>query len=156
MSKFFGFIIFFFYTLNSGKGKRSGCDKNDSSKRGNPRWKVTSKISSSFLDKNENDIKVPRRATKLPKFIFRAVLAGPSLVSNPVCPTCLAPLHPPLLPCTKYVCCSWFWCRIYTINFSVICRCFFVFVVGDVDEDGRFLTLTFSKQMVIQSFCFSK
>jgi len=36
-----------------------------------------------------------------PILVERAVLAGPSLVSNPVCPTCLAPLHPPLLPCTK-------------------------------------------------------
>ena len=34
--------------------------------------------------------------------ILRAILAGPSLVSSPVCPSCLAPLHPPLLPCTKY------------------------------------------------------
>jgi len=33
--------------------------------------------------------------------VERAILAGPSLVSSPVCPSCLAPLHPPLLPCTK-------------------------------------------------------
>ena len=39
---------------------------------------------------------------KIILFILRAVLAGPSLVSSPVCPSCLAPLHPPLLPCTKY------------------------------------------------------
>ena len=37
--------------------------------------------------------------------ILRAILAGPSLVSSPVCPSCLAPLHPPLLPCTKYYHC---------------------------------------------------
>ena len=40
-----------FILLTSGKGKRSGCHKNDSSKRGNSRWKVISKMSSSFLDK---------------------------------------------------------------------------------------------------------
>jgi len=36
------------------------------------------------------------------------VLAGPPLVSPPVCPGCLAPLRPPLLPCTRCglpVCC---------------------------------------------------
>lgn len=30
-----------------------------------------------------------------------AVLSGPSMVTSAVCPSCLAPLKPPLLPCTK-------------------------------------------------------
>ena len=30
-----------------------------------------------------------------------ATLTGPSLVTTPVCPSCLAPLHSPFYPCTK-------------------------------------------------------